>query len=78
MQPVSYGLGAAALGLGRGEGTQVDKMRMDISAQDRMLLERVTRESPSGGPKRGGMDEGCSRAVQGRHDPEIEIHRIDR
>lgn len=42
LQPASHGLGADALGLGRGGRTQADKVMRGTSAQDRMLLERVT------------------------------------
>lgn len=42
LQSASHGLGAAALGLGRGEGRQADKVMMGISVQEGMLLERVT------------------------------------
>lgn len=71
LQSASHGLGAAALGLGRGEGRQADKVMMGISAQEGMLL-----ESPSGELRRRGTDEGCHRAVQGRQDTEVEIHRL--
>lgn len=42
LQPASHGPRAAPLGLGRGEGRQADKVMTGISAQDRMLPERVT------------------------------------